>query len=107
MSDDEAGRVSAAAAAALVGLVALLIFWRVHARLWRQAMRAAILAALREVTPRWIPGRVFVEAFGGRVYSLLLELEAGGWVERRTEPGGPERGGRERASYRWSLPGGP
>ena len=37
------------------------------------------------------------------VTTTLMEAHRAGLVERRTEPGGPERGGREQPFYRWGL----
>lgn len=79
--------------------------WFLQRRLMRVALERAILMVVRELTPKWVPGTAFVEAWGFRVYPILRRLEREGRLERRTEPGGPERGGREKAFYRWSLPG--
>jgi hypothetical protein len=73
---------------------------------WRSVVEAAVLLVLRWTTPNWVPGIELVGAFGAGVYGILRRLEREGKLERRTEPGGPERGGRERAFYRWALPGG-
>lgn len=87
---------------ALAFVAGLVVAWLA----WRSVVEAAVLLVLRWITPNWIPGMELVHAFGGGVYGVLRRLERAGKLERRTEPGGPERGGYERASYRWALPGG-
>ena len=61
---------------------------------------AAVARALRDASG-WVSGFALYEEHGRRVYSIFRRLESDGFVERREEPGGSERGGRPRAMYRW------
>lgn len=83
----------------LADIAALITVGLVLMFAWERLARGAILLVLRWVSPAWVPGIDFAEAFGPVVYSVLRKLERKGKIKRRTEPGGPERGGSERAFY--------
>lgn len=87
----------------LVGLGAAVIGYRL-ANIDRPPIDEGIKLVLKAASPEWIPGSELRRAFGGRTYWVLRDLEERmhGMIERRTEPGGPERGGRERGFYRWN-----
>lgn len=61
---------------------------------------AAVARELRDAGD-WVLGYALYVEHGARVYSIFRRLQRDGLLERREEPGGPERGGRARALYRW------
>jgi hypothetical protein len=69
----------------------------------RRAYLSAFATVARTIRDAdgWVPGFAMYQEHGPRFYAIVRRLERDCLVERCLEPGGPERGGRPRALYRW------
>lgn len=83
------------------------IFVAIVLALWadydaNRALRASLVTYLALFEgDAWIRAADLRHMFGSSVYRHLHKLAADGVIERREEPGGPERGNRANAFYRW------